>query len=839
MNSPIKHYLKSIFCIFSLFLSISVFAQEKIIKGYIKDAQSDERIPFASIQFLKLGGGKLSGPNGVFSFQMQEFPLDDTIKVSYVGYADYELAIDQELLLRANGDTLTLVIGMDRGKYAEAVVVRKKIDRGLMLWKKIVRQKPVNDRYRFDNFSYELYNKLELDINNIKFDKLKNNGLIKPFKFIIESNVDSTEGAPFLPIYLTETISDYYAQKNPFRTREIIKASKTMGVENESVIKMLGGTDQNVNIYSNFIPVFDKQFVSPISDNGDNYYKYTVADTQYLNNQRLIHLIFTPKHKGGNTFVGDCWVHDTTFAIQKMTMYLSKEANINFVDKLSLIQEYSMQADSAWFLSKDKFVVNVLPMGKNIVGAIGRKTTTYRNVVINDSSVLAELDKNKTKFDVLFAEGAREQQDEYWQSMRHEQLSKTEASIYKMIDTLQKMPAFQKYSNTLNFLVIGYKNVGMFEIGPWYNWISGNNYEGTRVRFDLGTNTKFSKSLFLHGYLAYGFGDKKFKYKADAKYLFNKDPRSSVYASYTKDLDNGQTYYDEISTDNIFALAIRKPTIPLKFMKIEEKKLEYFQEMGKGFSVTASAVHKLYEPLRNLPPKFIYEPAKNEALNNFEASVKFRYAYMEKFIVTNFNRYSLGSPYPIVEVKYSKGLSGVLNSSYDYSKLQGSVSDYIKIPPFGIMYYNVFGGKVYGTLPFMLLEVHPGNEIYYYNKYAFNLMNRFEYISDQYVGFNFEHNIGNGLFKFIPLTRKLKFRQFWTAKGVTGSMSEANRVLNLNNSFHSFQTLNNKTYIEVGTGVDNILKFLRVDFVWRVSPTPLPKESVKRFGVFGSFRLAF
>ena len=31
---------------------------------------------------------------------------------------------------------------------------------------------------------------------------------------------------------------------------------------------------------------------------------------------------------------------------------------------------------------------------------------------------------------------------------------------------------------------------------------------------------------------------------------------------------------------------------------------------------------------------------------------------------------------------------------------------------------------------------HPGNDIYYYNNSSFNLMNRFEYISDKYAGIN-------------------------------------------------------------------------------------------------------
>ena len=210
------------------------------------------------------------------------------------------------------------------------------------MWKRIVRRKPYNDRYRFDNFSYELYNKLEVDLKNVKKDKFGKLPFVKRFNFIF-NNIDTTEdGKPFLPIYLTEAISDYYYQKSPLRRREVFKGTKTIGVNNESVSKFLGGMDQNVNFYSNFIPVFDKQFVSPISDNGDAYYRYKVLDSQIVDGRRLIHFQFTAKRKGENTFEGDCWIHDTTFAVQKMNLRLSKEANINFVENLSLIQEYTL-----------------------------------------------------------------------------------------------------------------------------------------------------------------------------------------------------------------------------------------------------------------------------------------------------------------------------------------------------------------------------------------------------------------------------------------------------------------------------------------------------------------
>src|SRR4029077_10314078 len=188
-------------------------------------------------------------------------------------------------------------------------------------------------------------------------------------------------GHPFLPVFLTETISDYYYQRSPVKRREVIKGSKTLGVDNESVSKLLGGMEQNIDFYRNFIPVFDKRFVSPISDNGDQYYRYKIVDTEFVNARRFLHLIFTPKRKGENTFEGDCWVHDTSFAIQKMTLRLDASSNLNFVQELTIIQEFSLIHDTTWFLSRDKFVATITPLGKNKMGMIGRKTTTYKNII--------------------------------------------------------------------------------------------------------------------------------------------------------------------------------------------------------------------------------------------------------------------------------------------------------------------------------------------------------------------------------------------------------------------------------------------------------------------------
>lgn len=814
------------------FLNLTVLAQTRIIKGIVRDAHSNEPVPFASAKWRLGSGGALADSSGTFYLSISG-GRQDTLEITSVGFEDFRLPIISAAI---PVDTLPVYIQMVPGKFNVGVVVRGKGNRGLQFWKRIVAHKPEHDRFRYNNFSYELYNKLELDLKNVSKEKMEKTRLFKDFDFILDY-IDSAEGVTFLPAYITEAVSHYYYQKSPLKRREEFKAVKTLGVKNESISKLLGGMDQIVNIYNNYIPVFDKQFVSPISDNGDAYYNYKIADTQYVAGRRLIHFIFTPKRRGENTFEGDCWVHDSTYAIQKMNLRLGREANVNFVQQLSLIQEYQLIGDSTWFLSKDKFVVDLTPLGRSNLAFIGRKTTTYRKVEVNSERVEEALAKNKKVEETILPAAGIEKEEAYWSTARHEALETREQAIYEMIDTLMNSPYYQRYSDVVYFLTVGFKNIGNYEIGPWFNWISANAYEGLRLRFDLGTNTRFSKKVFLHGYLAYGFKDAGWKYKLDGTYLFNKSPRTHLAFAISRDIDFGQSYYDAISQDNIFALAFRKSGVPMKFIMLDEKRLEVLHEWASGFSARVAMGTKTYEPLLNLPPASQVTNGKNTIAAS-EVSIRLRYAFAEKFLESAFNRISLGSQYPIVDVKYTKGISNVFKSQNDYHKVSGGVSDNVKVAPFGNLYYNVFGGKTFGTLPYMLLDIAPGNEIYYYNRYAFNMMNRYEYIHDRYAGINVEHNFGNGIFRLLPVTRKLKFRQFWTAKALWGSMTAENRQLNLTGAY-PFESLNGRTYLELGTGVDNILKVLRVDLIWRALPESRTKNNSSRFGVFGSFRVAF
>lgn len=814
------------------------FSQKNMLTGKVVNDFTKEPVAFAGVFWKKAGGGGNTDTAGIFSIKKSTFP-HDTLVVSYVGFANLLKP------LASINDTSDLIIYLHEVKLSDDVTVKSKFNKGLRWWRLIVANKKKNDPYRFSNYKYELYNKLELDVNNIKRESFQNNKMLKPFGFIL-NNVDSTSDVkPFLPIFLTEVLSDYYYSTSPYKVREVIKALQTSGIKNETVMEFIGGVSQKLNVYEPYINLFGKEFISPVSAIGDKYYNYKGADTQTISHQKYYHLFFTPKQEGSNTFTGDCWIHSTTWALYKINITASSTANINYVNRLSIVQEFTQLKDSTWMFAKDKFIADLSPFKKDKLSFTGRKTSTYKNVQFDLDSTVKILSTNKQKEEIIVLEDAREHDKQFWTEGRHEQLSINENKVYAMIDTLKQMPLFKKYSTNFMFLVDGHKKFGKIEIGPWYKWVSSNELEKLRLRFDLGTTADFSEHLRLNGYLAYGTGDGRLKGKAAFTYKLNHHETWSVGASYINDLDNGRIRFnddDNVTIDNMFSRLLRRQGIKQKFIGVKEWRGFIAKDITKTFSAQFKFTRTIYNTYTPLPASNTFS-LNGEDIASSEFGLKFRYAPGEKKIATRNKSFRIKSNLPVFEVELAAAVPGVLQSEYTYQKTTANISQTFRIPRWGQISYMGYAGKIFGNyIPFMMLEVHPGNEIYYYNKNSFNLMNRFEYVSDQFAGFNIEHNFEKKLLNLIPFMRKSRMRQFWNVKTVWGDVNPQNKMLNRSEySDYYLKTLRSRFYTEVGTGVDNIFKFFRVDLVWRLAPDPLrpPPTPIMKFGVFGSFRLQF
>jgi len=814
--------------------------QKKIvIEGVIKDFTTAEPLSFATISFSHSSKGTRANIDGKFTFISNEGNLD-TMIISSIGYGK------KYILLDTSKEKSFYQIEMERSSIQMKNFVFK-YDRnpGLTLIKKVIKNKYLNNYDKASNYSYEVYNKLEIDINKIPKKSFKENGILKNFNFVQNFIDSSSEEKPFLPLFLTETISDYYYQKKPKKTKEFIKGSRISGYKNESVSKMLGSMYQNINVYENAISIFNIDFISPIANDAPLFYKYEIVDTQIINNKTCYQVAFSPKRSGEHTFNGDCWIHDTDYAIQKINMIVTKEQNINWVNKVTMLQEFTNFEDTLWFLTKDKYFVDFLPpQGDKFAGFLGRKTTTYKNIKVNSGSIEDVVNDKENKDNTKIDKDALNRNENYWNEVRHDSLSKNEKAIYKMIDTIQNLPIYKKYYNAAYLLSTGIKEVGPLELGSFYNSYSNNIVEGSRLRFTMGTTPKLFKNVYLNGYLAYGTKDERFKYYGSALWILKRKPRMYVFAEVKHDLENNTNSYDETrSVDNIFSSIGRKKNIPWKLAFVDKHRIEFFNSYFNGFSHLLSFERKTFTPYSPLPSTNILSKINDVNSNSIQTSeigLELRFAHKEEFVEGNYYRTSLGTKYPLIKLYGGIGIKKLVGGQYNYQKIRLSISDNQSLKHFGSIYYNLFAGRIMGSVPYSILEVHPGNEFYYYNNRAFNMMYRYEYISDKYAGIILEHNMGSLFFKYIPYVDKMKIRCFWNAKTVYGGLSKSNQLLNLNNGY-DFQTLSKSPYVEVGTGLENILKVLRIDFVWRVLPyrTPTNDSQIRRFGIFGSMKFTF
>ncbi|HEY4798151.1 MAG TPA: DUF5686 family protein, partial [Bacteroidia bacterium] len=535
------------FCFTVLFLLnlTNSFAQETKVSGKIYDSQTRETLPFVNIKYK---GAKIFTTTDVDgNFSLTTSTPTDSLEISYVGYRTKKIKVKKNI-----AQVLSIAIDPDELTLGEVVILPGENPAHRIL-RKVIEHKDQNNKEKLQAYEYEVYNKIEFDLNNIP-PSVKDKKIMKPIKFVFDY-IDSTSVTekPYLPLVLSEALSNYYWRKNPRYKKEVIKASKISGLQDKSTSQFMGEMYQNVNIYDNDILAFGKQFPSPISDHGLMYYKYYLIDSMFIGNHRCYQLQFKPKWKQELCFTGNVWIADTAFAVKRLEMSLPNDINLNFVKALNVVQEYVV-ADSMWMLSRDRLVVDFkideYRKKSLTAGFYGRKTTSYSNSVFNKPR---SDDFYSRMENIVVLDSATLHDDSFWSKSRHDTLSKNEKQIYKMVDTIKSLPVYKTYYDWIYFLGNTYKQLGYFELGPYHKIYSTNLVEGNRFRLGGRTSDKLSKWFELNAYAAYGTLDKTFKYNTLFRTYITKKPRQILSLGYKDDMEVLGQSPNSFTPDNILA----------------------------------------------------------------------------------------------------------------------------------------------------------------------------------------------------------------------------------------------------------------------------------------------
>ncbi|MEP2772195.1 MAG: DUF5686 family protein [Fulvivirga sp.] len=811
----------------------SLLAQT-VVSGKVTDANSGDPVPFANVIFKGTSIGTTTDFDGRYRIETSQSV--DSVQASYIGYITRSKIIKRGTSQVVDFQLEESVISLQEVVFLAGENPAFEVMRG------VVSNKDNNDKKSLDAYQYETYTKIEIDVDNIS-EKFKKRKIMRKISSVMDSveRMAGEDGKPILPIFISESLSEYYYRNNPKLKHEKILKTKITGVGVEDgtlVSQFIGSSFQEYNFYQNWLNIVGKEFISPIADGWKLYYEYDLTDSAYVGDHYCYRLDFFPKSDQDLAFRGTMWIDKATYALKQMDATVASTANLNYVEKIKIQQELEPSDAGPWLPVKNRVLIDIGEITDNMAGVLAKFYTSNKNIAVN----LPQPQKFYARPIEVAEDFKIGSTDEYWNQHRHEPLTPTEVNVYSMIDTLRNIPVVKTYTEILKIAINGYLKAGPVDIGPYLSLYANNTVEGHRFQLGGRTNINFSNKWVMGGYVAYGSEDEEYKYQGTLKYIASRDRWTTLEAQYTKDIDQVGLAAEDLLGNSVFLTATRFGNLVRPYY-YEQGKFTIQRQLFRGYRQSITARYKSFNPLYNFAyfenPESTDSPIK-EKIETAEVMFEARYAKDEVFVQNDNDRISLGTlKWPIFTLRYTRGISGILGSDFDYNKVSLNITNDLKMGFFGTSSVSLTGEYIFETLPYPLLKAHIGNESNFYTSAAYNLMNFSEFASDRYVELRYLHRFQGFVLNRIPLMKKLKWRLIASADVLYGRLRESNRnilspVDQDGNPTDPIGFFDDRPYVEVGYGVENVFKVLWIEFFHRL--TYLDRPDVNKFGVKISFQ---
>ena len=809
------------------------YAQTKV-SGYVFD-EANEPVAFATILFKGSIEGTITDENGKFYLESKK--NWSQLVVSFIGYENLEIELSKKVTFN-----LKLIIKEETNTLNEVVIAvgkqPKKNNPAISILEKIWKKRRQNGLKKFNQYNYKKYEKVEFDLNTID-STFKEKSLFRGMQFVFK-NIDTSAitGKTYLPVFLNESVSEVFGDNTLNKEKETIRGNKNTGFSNnQAIINFIDDLYNDYNIYDNYIKLFYKSFVSPLSKTGINNYNYFLSDSAFIKNKWCYNIIYYPRRKNELTFKGDFWVNDTTFAIAEINMKASKSANINWVKEIYIEQEFDILNDSIFLLKRDYFLSDfAINKKEKSKGLYGKRTTLYNNYSFNE---LKKSNFYETSNNVI-DEKIYNQPDEFWIENRVEKLNKDELGIYTMLDTLTTVRKFKNLSNIVATFSSGYFEFDKinFDYGPIFSTFGYNDVEGIRIRSGGRTYFSYNDPWRLEAFTAYGFRDQKFKYGFQGKAILNEKNRLIISGGNRRDVEqigSSLTASTDVLGRSDGSSSVIGTGQNNRLTNVNLSKLSLQAEPFNNFVVSISGSYKTLSSASEFFSLDYNNTSTSSGISSqikqFETIFTANYYPGRKVAGFGVERTTNSDKLRNIFLQVTRGSKNLFNSDFDYTKVQFSYSQPWFIGGFGRLKTSLEAGKTFGEVPLGLLSVVPGNQTYFAFFNTFNQLDFYEFVTDTYTTLHLEHNFNGRLLARVPLIRKLNLRAIVGFRTAWGQLSDENILLNTTNNPAQITLLapTEKPYYEYSFGIGNIFKILRLDVNFRGNY--LDNPGARKFGV--------
>ena len=824
--------------ILSLFITNFVAQAQLKITGVVLDEQK-EPMPYVNVYFKGTNKGTIT--NSLGKFEIMAPKTRGRIEISFVGYKTKTIRFNPRkrfftIYLEEENNTLDEVIIVARPKKR----LKKKENPAYRILKEIWKKKRKNGLKQVSAYQYKKLQTTEIGLNNLDSVFLKK-VFKKDYKKVISHLLFNEDGINYyVPIYITETVTNVYGNNKKNIERQDIEAQKNNGLHKQGFIfDRISNIFNDIDIHQNNVVILRKNFVSPISRYGFETYDYVLNDSTVVNNKKLYSIYFFPRRDGDLAFEGHFWVADKVFSIAKIKMKIHKDINLNFVRNLSFEKEYTIKDNGIYLQKKNVYEGDFTLMDKNennkglTIKRINYFSDYKFDKVLSNSFYAERIVKFKSKqFDKTKS---------YWDSISSGNIRRKET--YELLKIVKSKKKIKRITNILNTISTGYIDIGSsFQFGRFWNVFDKNSVEGLKIKAGFRTFKSSEDRFRLSGFVGYGIKDERYKFGIRTKYLLSYRPRIIFEASYLNGIEQlGGTLLRTNELDQS-ALFSRGENFFLSF--VNKTSLKFDVEVKKNLYIGISGTHN---NIRSASPtdfsiNYLNEIGEEKSrVTDISTDIYISYAPRKPIYGFGVEQKTNKGLYSSLLINYRRGHKGLFNGSFSYDKIQFRYRQPILLGKIGILKTTINAGKTFGKVPIVLLSPIPANQTYWLVKNTFSLINYYDFVTDTYISGNFEHYFNGLIFNKLPFIKKLKLRSLLTFKTAYGTISEENKAINRSNIKYDAPT--DKLYYEYGVGLENIgygnVRLIRVDFIWRgdhksINGLPSPKFAV-RVGIKADF----
>lgn len=783
--------------------------------GTVYDIDSKEPLSFSSVWIKGTDNAVVTQIDG--SFSISPVHPQDTILVSALGYKDHEIL----------GRTITkepMVVEMiPSAIQIDAITVRPGKNRAIPIVKKTIHNRKDNRPENVKDIELIVYNKLNFSLSGIDSTIFNIGFFRKHADVLVKTNdYDDTYN---IPLYFSEYMNyeKRRENKNP-EVQEIVKNQHgTSFIESDVVTKYVASLDEKMTFYSN-IRFLSKDFISPISAQALLYYRYYLDDSIVDNSKTYYRIRFKPRNSQDLAFYGYMIIEKESGALAEIDATLQQTSILNYVRKFRLFEKFQMTSEGKWFNRQQKMTVEFVPeLSKDTsYKAINTPLTAIKSTTfIIDTLQINDYLQNRVvpgRFN-LRKQTATQRDTSFLSQYRPDTLSSLDLVTQQAIEKTNQIPAVKAGNKLINMLMYGYLTLWKIDFGPYLYFIQSNKIEGTRLNLCARTSKSFHDKMVFGGYVGYGCRNKSFKFGLQYSLRAPTTNFGALHIRYDQNIYRIGDFRQPLdfirenvlvqSDDNLLSALLTQSENDAVYL-VKRGVAAYEQQLNNNITIKpcftrASHYNPPYFPFDtiNQLPKF----------RTYDFSFDVRLSFKEEVSTDHFRHTYITTRYPVIHCNFMRGKYSMEGKNDWYNQFRLVINHNILLGV-GKIDYVVEAGYISSAVPFPLLEIHRGNETGGSGQYYFNHMNYMEFASDAFVNLYVEYGLNGFFFNKIWGLRKLQLRELFTFKTCYG------RLLNNNNSVLALpaQTYElDKPYMEFGVGVTNLLKLIRLEYIWRLN----------------------